>query len=392
MSKDKLIPVLRFPEFAKEGEWEKKKLGDCLDYLQPTEFLVSSTAYDNSFKTPVLTAGKTFILGYTNEVDNIFKEKLPVIIFDDFTTASQYVDFPFKAKSSAMKILLSKNNIDIKFSYELMQMISYEVGVHGRHWISVFSNLEVPVPENPKEQQRIASCLSSLDEVIAAHSQRLDLLKDHKKGLMQNLFPQEGEKVPKYRFKEFEKDGEWVEDKLVEIAVFVNEKLQLENVSINSYVSTENLLSDYAGVSIASKLPASGNFTKYRNGDVLISNIRPYLKKVWLADKDGACSNDVIVIRAKTKVTDIFLSCLLKNGLFISYIMKGAEGVKMPRGDKDSIREYPISYPREKGEQQKIAACLTSLDVLITAQAEKIAQLKLHKKGLMQGLFPKIND
>ena len=83
MSKDKLIPELRFPEFAKEGEWEKKKLGDCLDYLQPTEFLVSSTAYDNSFKTPVLTAGKTFILGYTNEVDNIFKEKANGFIFNN---------------------------------------------------------------------------------------------------------------------------------------------------------------------------------------------------------------------------------------------------------------------------------------------------------------------
>lgn len=88
----KLIPELRFPEFVNEGEWELKKLGDCVDYEQPTKFLVSSTAYDNSYKTPVLTAGKTFILGYTDEVDGIFEDKLPVIIFDDFTTASKYVD------------------------------------------------------------------------------------------------------------------------------------------------------------------------------------------------------------------------------------------------------------------------------------------------------------
>jgi type I restriction enzyme S subunit len=81
---------------------------DCLDYLQPTKYLVSSTTYDDKYKTPVLTAGKTFILGFTDETNGIFKDNLPVIIFDDFTTATKFVDFPFKAKSSAMKILLAR--------------------------------------------------------------------------------------------------------------------------------------------------------------------------------------------------------------------------------------------------------------------------------------------
>src|SRR3546814_7630509 len=111
-------------------------------YLQPTPYLVESTDYNNKYKTPVLTAGKSFILGYTNEDKGIFKNNLPVIIFDDFTTASQFVDFPFKVKSSAMKILIAKKNADIKFSYESMQLIKYEVGVHQRHWISIFSRSE----------------------------------------------------------------------------------------------------------------------------------------------------------------------------------------------------------------------------------------------------------
>ncbi|MDZ7796476.1 MAG: restriction endonuclease subunit S [Candidatus Marinimicrobia bacterium] len=134
---------------------------------------------------------------------------MPVIIFDDFRNRLQrFVRFALKTKSSAMKILLAKNGYNIKFVYESLQTIDYEVGVHKRHWISVFSKLKIAVP-NPQEQQKIASCLSSLDELIAAHNDKLQALKNHKKGLMQNLFPQEGEKVPKYRFPEFEKDGEW---------------------------------------------------------------------------------------------------------------------------------------------------------------------------------------
>jgi len=178
-------PKLRFKEFS--GEWEEKKLGDCLDYLQPTKYLVSNTDYNDKYKTPVLTAGKTFILGYTNETNGIFKDNLPVIIFDDFTTATKYVDFPFKAKSSAMKILIAKDNINIKFMYELLQMIKYEVGNHERHWISKFAILDILIPTQ-KEQQKIANTLSSLDNLIEAHQRKVEALKKHKKGLMQQMF------------------------------------------------------------------------------------------------------------------------------------------------------------------------------------------------------------
>ncbi len=181
-------PQLRFPEFRDAGEWEQKKLGDFLDHIQPTKYLVQDTRYHDNYETPVLTAGKTFILGHTNEQDGIFSDSLPVIIFDDFTTSTKYVDFPFKVKSSALKILLAKENSNSKFVYELMQMIKYEVGVHKRHWLSVFSKLDVVAP-NLKEQQKIADCLSSFDELISVQSQKVELLKIYKKGLMQQLFP-----------------------------------------------------------------------------------------------------------------------------------------------------------------------------------------------------------
>jgi type I restriction enzyme S subunit len=168
-------------------EWEEKALGDVLDYEQPTKYLVSSTEYNDSFETPVLTAGKTFILGYTNETHGVYKSNLPIIIFDDFTTAIQFVDFPFKAKSSAMKILVPKAGVNISFVYAAMQLLEYVVGGHERHWISKYSRLSIPFP-SLEEQNRIANFLSSIDEKITQCSQQIEKAEAWKKGLMQRMF------------------------------------------------------------------------------------------------------------------------------------------------------------------------------------------------------------
>ena len=167
-------------------EWQRIELGLLLDYQQPTPYLVESTAYSDSYETPVLTAGKTFILGYTNESSGIYQDQLPVIIFDDFTTDSKYVNFPFKAKSSAMKILTAKKGISIKFVFEAMQMLQFTVGGHQRHWISIFSNLVIPLP-NKKEQQQIEEVLSLADQEIETLQKKLDCLQQEKKALMQQL-------------------------------------------------------------------------------------------------------------------------------------------------------------------------------------------------------------
>jgi type I restriction enzyme S subunit len=169
------------------ADWEEKKLGDCLDYIQPTKYLVSSTEYDNSYTTPVLTAGKTFILGYTNETHGIFENNLPVIIFDDFTTATQFVDFPFKAKSSAMKILIANEGVNIKFIYEAMEVMNYEIGGHERHWISKFAPLEISIP-CLEEQTKIANFLSAIDEKIKHCQLQIEKTEVWKKGLLQQMF------------------------------------------------------------------------------------------------------------------------------------------------------------------------------------------------------------
>ena len=167
--------------------WEEKKLGDILDYEQPTNYIVESTEYDDSFDTPVLTAGKTFILGYSNETHSIFN-KLPVIIFDDFTTANKYVDFPFKVKSSAMKILTTKNDfINTRLIFEFIQMLHFPIGEHKRYWISEYQDLKIPFPSF-EEQTKIASFLSSIDNKIEQVGKQLDESKQFKKALLQQMF------------------------------------------------------------------------------------------------------------------------------------------------------------------------------------------------------------
>jgi type I restriction enzyme S subunit len=201
-------------------------------------------------------------------------------------------------------------------------------------------------------------------------------------GLMSRL-------VPKLRFKEF--SGEWEEKTLKDIASFINEKVPLRCISLTNYISTENLLSDFNGITEAKKLPNISNVTKFKKDDILMSNIRPYLKKVWLSNIEGGSSNDIIVARVKENNYYKFLFYIMQDDKFINYVMKGAKGVKMPRGDILLVKKYPLVLPIPK-EQQKIASCLSSLDALIEAQNKKVSVLKQHKKGLMQQLFPKSGE
>ncbi|EFE7454218.1 restriction endonuclease subunit S [Escherichia coli] len=168
------------------GEWHRAELGAVLDYMQPTPYLVDSTDYNDSYSIPVLTAGKSFILGYTNEEHGIYHAPLPAIIFDDFTTDSKFVDFEFKAKSSAMKILTAKKGVSAKYIFEAMQMLKFKIGGHQRHWISIYSNLVIPIPD-AKEQQKIAAVLSASDAEISTLEKKLACLRDEKKALMQQL-------------------------------------------------------------------------------------------------------------------------------------------------------------------------------------------------------------
>ncbi len=400
-----LVPKLRFSEFVETQAWSETSLGNFIE-----EFRSKSTIQD---EFEVLTSARNGLIRQKDYYDN--NERIADrdnigfnIIPPNYLT--------YRSRSDDRRFFFNENNLGItgiissyypvfrllnasnKFFVELLSFHSNTVGKYSVGTsqtvlsLNELKRIKLLLPKS-EEQKKIAACLSSIDELITAQAQKLDVIKLHKKGLMQQLFPAEGETVPKLRFPEFWDMGEWAISKLGanEISTFIKDRISLAQLTLESYISTENLLPDYAGATTASKLPPAGTFTHFKKHDILISNIRPYLKKIWLAGKDGGASNDVIVIRSKAKLKDQFLAYLLKSDEFISYIMKGAKGVKMPRGDISLIRAYPILFP-SPDEQQKIADCLSSIDELITSQIQKLDTLKAHKKGLMQQLFTAIKE
>ncbi len=167
--------------------WQRVRLGDILSYEQPTKYLVATTQYLQKGFTPILTAGKTFILGYTNDKHGIYTN-IPVIIFDDFTTDSKMVNFPFKVKSSAIKILSLRDNnqADLKYIYEKLTLLKHQVTDHKRYWIDEFSNFEIPLPPL-NEQIAIANILSGLDNEIISLKNKKRQFENIKKALNHDL-------------------------------------------------------------------------------------------------------------------------------------------------------------------------------------------------------------
>ena len=157
-------------------EYKEYEFGELLYYEQPTPYIVESTDYNDAYETPVLTAGKSFILGYTDEKEGI-DDQLPVIIFDDFTTASQYVNLKFKVKSSAMKILTPVTELVLpKYIYYRMQIINFDHSTHKRYWIQQYSKIRVSVPPLP-EQERIVSRIEELFSQLDAGVETLKKTK-----------------------------------------------------------------------------------------------------------------------------------------------------------------------------------------------------------------------
>lgn len=147
---------------------------------------------------------------------------------------------------------------------------------------------------------------------------------------------------------------------LREYCTYRNDRINSDELNTHNYISTENLLPNKGGITEATSIP-TGNVVRYDKGNILISNIRPYFKKIWLADKSGGCSADVLCIQSNDKVTSKFLYYLLSQQSFFDYVMAGAKGCKMPRGDKSHIMEWNVNIP-DIDEQKRIADFLSSLD------------------------------
>lgn len=172
-------------------ELKEYELGELLPYEQPSAYIVESTNYNDSYKTPVLTAGKSFVLGYTNEVDGIF-DNLPVIIFDDFTTATQYVNFQFKVKSSALKILKPNTKLVLpKYIFYRMQTIEFDHSTHKRYWIQQYSKIKVNIPplsEQKRIVSRIEELFSELDKAVETLQKTKQQLEFYRQAVLKEAF------------------------------------------------------------------------------------------------------------------------------------------------------------------------------------------------------------
>jgi type I restriction enzyme S subunit len=416
MSKSlKKIPKIRFPEFLREGEWfgdtliniakfrrgsfpQPYGLPEWYDNINGMPFIQVYDVGDN-FRLKPKTKSKISKLAAEQSV---FIPKGTVIITIQGSIGRVAIT-QYDAYIDRTLLLFEEfyNEIDKTFfAYVLFMLFEIEKlkapgGIIKTITKEVLSDFVINIPKLP-EQQKIASCLSSLDEVLAAHSQKLDLLKDHKKGLMQNLFPQAGEKVPKYRFKEFENDGEWVEKKLGTIGdPLMCKRILKEQTTSNSKdgipfykIGTFGKEADaYIPIELYEEFKSKYSFPNV--GDILISasgtigrlvvydGLPAYFQDsniVWLGN------NEELVLNAFLYHCYSILKWQTSDGGIISRLYNS------------DLKNIGIKFPKGKAEQQKIASCLSSLDALITVQAKKLEQLKLHKKGLMQGLFPKIQD
>lgn len=420
--KKKLIPELRFPEFVEDGEWDIEPLGNLSNEI------VEKTK-GRKYKLMSITSG----IGLVSQIEKFGRE----IAGDSYK--NYYVlhkgDFAYNKSSTKLyregeiamyednQIGAVPNSIFTCFRfhhnkiYPLFARYPFVNNLHG-NWLKKYIaigarangalqvnikdlfSLPFPYP-TIQEQQKIASCLSSLDEIITGHSQKLYLLKDHKKGLMQNLFPQEGEKVPKYRFKEFEKEGEWVEKKLEDISIKIQDGTHFSPETFDKgdflYITSKNVKNGYLDLSNSQFISKENHEAIYKRCDVKEGDI--------LLTKDGtigqSCVNNLTIpfsllssvafIRLKSNFSNYFLYHLFVSPIGQSKIESQIAGQALKRITLSKINNFNFLFPSLK-EQKKIASCLSSLDELIMAETEKIGLLKLHKKGLMQGLFPKKND
>ena len=389
-----LIPRLRFPEFREAGEWEEKRLGEILkigngrDYknLEDGDIPVYGSGGYMCSVNDYLHDGESACIGRKGTINK------PIFLTGKFWT----VDTLFYTHSF--------NNCLPVFAFSIFQNINWlkynEAGGVPSLSKANIERIEVTIPKLP-EQQKIADCLSSIDALITAHSQKLDALKAHKKGLMQQLFPRQGETVPRLRFPEFREAGEWDMEYLGALSKIlrggsprpIDNYLTSDADGLNwlkiGDVDKESKF--ITGTTEKVKRTALAKTREVNPGDLIMSNSmsfgRPYILKIKSCIHDGW----IAVTEIKKTIDSDYLYYLILSNSSQLYFLNAAAGGGIKNLNADIIKLLPVAYPG-KNEQQKIANCLASIDALITAQGKKIEAVKVYKKGLMQQLFPVLDE
>ena len=310
------------------------KLEEFISYEQPAKYIVDSDQYDDSYETPVLTAGKSFILGYTDEKNNIF-DNLPIIIFDDFTTSVQFVDFPFKVKSSAMKLLKNTEQADIKYCYYLLKFLQHTPENHKRQWLSATSQNTVELPAI-EEQKNIVRKLDKILDVIDNQNKQLELLDEAIKARFVEMF---GNPVSNSK--------DLPVQKMNNVAPICQYDGSLEeSVWLLNLDMVEPQTGRIINYNIVSKDEIGGSVCTFDENNVLYSKLRPYLNKVVIPDGKGYATSELVPLRPDSKIINrIYLAYLLRSNEFVEMIKEKVAGAKMPRVSMSDFREFNVPVP-----------------------------------------------
>lgn len=341
---------------------EYRALGDMLLYEQPGKYLVKNTNYDGAYNTPVLTAGKTFILGYTDEQDGIYpaSEQSPVILLDDFTTANRWIDFPFKVKSSATKMLQCKDVsiFNFRYLYYLMQVNSYSPMEHTRQWISTFSKIEVPIP--PMEiQDEIVRILDSFVKLEAELEAELEARKAQYAYYRDQLL-------------DFtDRECSWL--RLGEIGTFMRGRrftksdYRASGIPSIHYADIYTKLDTWTDTAVAYLDEDKHDVLRYAQpGDVVIActgeDSDDIAKAVaWLGDKPVAVHDDCAIFHHQQNPK--YISYLFQTHRFAKFKKRYATEAKMTRLSAERIAQFEVPVP-SLAEQQRIVDILDRFDAL----------------------------
>ncbi len=412
-NKKNTVPQLRFPEF--DGEWNTSTIED-----------VSKVTTGNKDTQDKIDNGKYpfFVRSQTVENINSFSfDGEAILTSGDGVGVGKiyhYIVGKFDFHQRVYCLYDFKEEVSGKFIFFYFSKHFYQRVMQLSAKNSVDSVRRAMITEMPiytpvlKEQQKIANCLSSLDNLITAETEKLNLLKDHKKGLLQQLFPAKGETKPKFRFPEFLGDGDWEDVKLIDVTD-KNKKWSFTGGPFGSNLKSSDYVKDDKGIRII-QLQNIGDgefkneykiYTSKEKADELLScNIYPgdiIMSK--MGDPVGrAClipdyhnryvmsSDGIRIVINKEKYDKYLIFLIINSKTFRAKVENASTGSTRKRIGLVVLKNLTLTIPKDKIEQQKIANCLSSLDASIEEQVSKIEALKEHKKGLMQQLFPNVNQ
>ena len=367
--------------------WKTYELGELLLYEQPTKYIVKSTEYDDSYTTPVLTAGKSFVLGYTNEEDGVYpQEGLPVIIFDDFTTSSKYVDFPFKVKSSAMKILTPNTELVLpKYIFYRMQLIQFDHSTHKRYWIQQYSKLTVSIPDIDEQKKvvgEIEERLTQLDNGNQILQKTKQQLAVYRQAVLKEAFNEvaDGKKSTIMTVCEKVVDcphstPKWTESGKLCLRT-TNFKRGYLDLREKNYVSNETF--DARNKRL---VPKFGDILFSREGAILgIACIIPEEIEVCLGQR-------MMLLRPKKCINNKFLMYYLNSPMVNKLVIQNVGGTASPHINVGDIKEFIIPTPdmsRQLSIVREIEARLSVCDNIEKTVKTALQQIEVMHQSILK--------